>query len=205
MTRLAGLGILPFIALILLAAGCTTTRAPELYLSHFELKSPSINDFETCSSAGCRKRSKLAFTPEEWGTIQSLFEPAPVDAATEREQIRTAIALMETYIGEKNGTKYDQAKNQRNNSLGPQLDCIAEAANTTVGLMLLEKEQLLNFHRTSYPHHRGFSRLRLPHNTASVVELQSGTTYAIDSWFHANGTKPECVLVSDWKAGYNPE
>ena len=192
---------------IVFAAGCsTTTRDPRLYLGHFDLlKEPTIRDFETCSSAGCRKRTRLSYSKPEWQSIRAIFEPAPENAAEERKRLLVAVAAMETLIGEKNGTSGDNAANQRNGSKEPQLDCIAEAANTTVALLLLKQDGLIRYHRVSYPQHRGFARLQYPHNTAAVIENKNGAHYVIDSWFFANGEQPICVSVAKWKAGYRPE
>lgn len=199
------------LALLVLSAafytGCsTTTRAPELYLDHFDLlQSPTTSDFETCASAGCRKRTRLSYSESEWQSIRAVFKPAPLNAAEERERLLVAIAAMETLIGEKNGTSGDNPANQRNGSQEAQLDCIAEAANTTVALLLLKQDGLLRYHRVSYPQHRGFAHLQFPHNTAAVIENDGGAHYAIDSWFFANGEQPICVTVAEWKAGYRPE
>ena len=45
----------------------------------------------------------------------------------------------------------------------------------------------------------------LPHRTAVLVELDSGTEYAIDSWFYDNGRRPEVVLLARWLDGWKPE
>jgi len=195
----------PICALIVLfGSACSTTRNPRLYLSHFNLQEPSVGDFEVCASAGCRKLSRLSYSHEEWQSIVNIFNPAPTTPAGERDRLMIAIGAMETYIGAKNGTSADNMKNDRRVVTGPQLDCIAEAANTTVALMLLEKEGLIRHHRIGYPQHRGFLRGRLPHNTASIHDKETGEHYAVDSWFYANGVPPICVPVSDWKAGYDP-
>lgn len=200
--RLLSLG-LTLCALLLGGGGCAT-RAPQLYLCHFDLKQPEISAFDTCASAGCRKRSRLAYSESEWQSLRAIFQPTPASAADERNRLLVAIGAMEAIIGEKNGTSGDNQMNQRRGSKSPQLDCIAEAANTTVALLLLEKEGLIHHHRVSYPQHRGFVHLRFPHNTAAVFELESGQHFAIDSWFFANGEQPICVPVDKWKAGYNP-
>ena len=111
---------------------------------------------------------------------------------------------MEQIIGVKNGTSGDAPKNDCHLGTGHQLDCIAEAANTTVALILLEKEGLLRHHRLGYPQHRGFFQGRFPHNTASIYELVSGAHYTVDSWFFKNGEPPICVPVKTWRAGYDP-
>ncbi len=188
----------------LLSAGCSSTRDPGLYLSHFQLKDPIVSDFEVCESSGCRKISRLAYSEEEWQSIVNIFEPAPTTSAEERARLIIAIGAMETIIGSKNGTSADNMKNDRRVVTGPQLDCIAEAANTTVALILLDQEGLIKHHRIGYPQHRGFFQGRLPHNTASIFDNQTGAHYALDSWFYAGGEPPICVPVSVWKAGYDP-
>ena len=189
----------------LLIAGCGTARRPSTYLAHFDLKQPQVKDFEVCASAGCREISQLDYSTPEWQSIRSIFEPAPITAADERERIKIAIAAMEQIVGTKNGTAGDAPRNRRSLGTGAQLDCIAEAANTTVGLMLLEEEGLLKFHQVGYPQHRGFLRFHLPHNAASIYEQSTGAHYAIDSWFYKNAEPPICVPVNEWKAGYDPE
>lgn len=192
------------ILLALLASGCGTTRNPRLYLSHFDLQEPTVSDFEVCASSGCRKLSRLAYSDEEWQSIVAIFTPAPATPSEERDRLILAIGAMETIIGAKNGTIADNMKNDRRVVTGPQLDCIAEAANTTVALILLDNEGLIRHHRVGYPQHRGFFQLRLPHNTASLFDNETGAHYALDSWFYAGGEPPICVPVADWKAGYDP-
>jgi len=198
---------LPILALSIafLLTACESTRRPALYLSHFDLKQAQVNDFEVCASSGCRKISQLGYTTSEWQGIRSVFEPAPTTAAEERERIKIAVAATEQIIGLKNGTSGDAPRNNRSIGTGAQLDCIAEAANTTVALILFDQEDLLKFHRIGYPQHRGFLQLRLPHNTASIYEKSTGAHYTVDSWFFKNGEPPVCVPVSEWKAGYDPE
>ena len=194
---------LVYIFAVLFFSGCAS-RTPQTYLSYYQIQAPHVDDFVACKSSGCRKKSWLAYSAEEWRSIRSIFEPATSNATEERERIRIAIAMMEQIIGPKNGTAHDNPRNQVIGSRGNQLDCIAEATNTTIGLLLLEKEGLLRFHTTGYPQHRGFTRLMLPHNTASIIELSNNTHYVVDSWFHAGGEMPEIVTVDRWKAGYRP-
>lgn len=185
-------------------SGCITTQ-PTTYISNFDLdSSPSVDDFEVCSSSGCRNKSRLSYTPDEWQSIAAIFEPAPADSAEERERINIAIGAMETIIGTKNNTGGDAPKNKRHLGSGRQIDCIAEAANTTVALLLLQKEGLLNFHTVAYPQHRGFTRMMYPHNSASVVDKTTTEQYVIDSWFFAGGKPAISVQVDEWKSGYSP-
>jgi hypothetical protein len=117
------------IALFLI--GCGSSRHPQLYLSYFDMKQPQVGDFEVCASSGCHKLSQLAYTANEWETICAVFESASTSPADERERIKIAVAKIEQIIGTKNGTSADAARNHHHGN-DKQLDCIAEAANTTV-------------------------------------------------------------------------
>lgn len=90
--------------------GCESTRRPALYLSHFDLKQPSVRDFEIFQSAGCRKVSALGYTESEWSGIRGIFEPAPITPEAELERIKIAVAAMEQINGAKNGTSGDAPK-----------------------------------------------------------------------------------------------
>lgn len=185
--------------------GCASIRQPNTYISNLGLNSrPVLSDFDVCDSAGCQSITGLSYTSLEWRSIAAIFEPEPENAAAERECINIAIGAMERIIGAKNDTLGDAKKNKRHLGTGKQIDCIAEAANTTVALLLLKQNGLLHFHNVGYPRHRGFTRLRFPHNTASVIEIQSGENYVIDSWFFAGGEPAISVHVDEWKAGYDP-
>ncbi len=200
--RLISVIFVTFIVLFLM--GCGSSRHPQLYLSYFDIKQPQVGNFEVCASSGCRKLSRLAYTANEWEIICAVFESASTSPADERERIKIAVAKVEQMIGTKNGTSLDAARNHQHGD-DNQLDCIAEAANTTVALLLFEKENLLRYHSVGHPQHRGLLHGRLPHNTASIYENATGDHYTVDSWFFKNGEPPVCVPVNEWKAGYDPE
>jgi hypothetical protein len=192
-------------SLILLFAGCQSARQPTTYISNLGLNNrPTVENFDFCDSAGCRSISGLGFSPREWELVENLFIPHPETPAEERERINLAVGLIETLVGEKNDTLGDAPKNMRHLGTGKQIDCIAEAANTTVALLLLKQEGLLRHHRIGFPQHRGFVQLRLPHNAASVYELESGDHYVIDSWFFAGGEPAVSLPVAEWRSGYDP-
>ena len=193
---------LPILSLFL--SGCVT-HSLDNYLGHYQIENPKVEGFTVCRSYGCKKTSRISYTAEEWQSVRSIFSPASASASQERERIRVAIGKMEQIIGPKNDTALDNPRNKMRGVRGNQLDCIAEATNTTVALLLLEKEGLFRFHKTAHPQHHGFLQLQGPHNTASIIELGNGAHYAVDSWFHAGGEMPEIVKIETWKAGYDPD
>ena len=81
-----------------------------------------------------------------------------------------------------------------------QLDCIDESRNTTTLLKLIEERGWLSHHKVGKPKIRGFLLdLRYPHNTATVIEKQSGEAWAIDSWTTANAEFPDIMPLKVWK------
>ena len=174
------------------------------YLHMQQLQQPLVERFQVCAEQGCDSLSTLNFGEQEWGQIKALFQPAPTAAEQERKQIARAVALMETLVGSKNGTLNDRSRNSGLFSGYPQLDCVAESANTTVTLMLLQQQGVLQYHQVIYPYHRGFFSFQAAHYSAAIEEINTQRRYAVDSWFFANGELPVIVPAQDWKEGYDP-
>jgi hypothetical protein len=164
---------------------------------------PSPDNYSICYNNGCADFAFISLTNEQWLSVEELFLPLASNAEQEREQIKIAIALLEFYGGEQSITYRDQAKNSL--AIGPQgqLDCIDEATNSTVYLRLLANAGLLQFHQQSSRTSRG--GLISPHNTATILDVQSKQRYAVDSWFEANGKPPYIVTLKAWKKGWKPE
>ena len=63
---------------------------------------------------------------------------------------------------------------------------------------------LLQWHEVGYPRHRGLLNLKFPHNTAVLIDRRTKQSFAVDSWFYANGEAPEIVPIENWMQGYDP-
>ena len=138
--------------------------------------------------------------------LRQIFLPPIENAAEERARIAKAIAFFEQRVGAITGTEADIAGTY--SKLGDdQLDCVDESVNTTIYLSLLEQKNMLLYHKVGAPTARiPVVSLRLgPHQTAVIIEKDSGEAYAVDSWFHDNGTPPEIVPMNDWFFGWHPE
>ncbi len=80
-----------------------------------------------------------------------------------------------------------------------QMDCIDEATNTTSLLWILDKHGLLKHHHVGRPVARGFFLDgRYPHATATLIETESNTAYAIDPWPYGNAEDVDIMLLSVW-------
>jgi len=167
------------------------------------VEKPQRDHYSICHGHSCAEFSYVSLSTQQWQTIESLFTPLASSAEQERQQIKSAIALLEVMTGQQAGTHNDLAKNDLSLGTRGQLDCIDEATNTSVYLRLLFNAGLLKRHSQASRTSRG--GLISPHNTASIIEISSMTHYAVDSWFHKNGEQPEILPLSQWHSGWKPE
>lgn len=164
---------------------------------------PKPNHYSICHGHTCSKYAFISLTTSQWAEVAALFHPPLENAQQERRQIKLAIALLETTTGEQAGTDKDRAENDTSKGLNGQLDCIDEATNTTVYLRMLSEANLMVFHQQASRTSRG--GLLTPHNTATIIEIESNTRYAVDAWFGKNGEPPAIIPLALWKSGWKPE
>ncbi|MBL1319469.1 MAG: hypothetical protein COA63_000215 [Methylophaga sp.] len=173
------------------------------YVSTPFIGEPSPENYSICHNNGCAEFSFISLTSQQWPSVEALFLPIASNAQQEREQIKSAIALLEFYSGAQSTTYKDQAENSLAVGREGQLDCIDEATNSTVYLRMIANAGLLKFHQQSSRTSRG--GFIIPHNTATIIEIESKQRYAVDSWFEANGEPPHIVTLKAWKKGWKPE
>lgn len=164
---------------------------------------PQPNNYSICLHNTCSDIAFVSLSDKQWQTIESLFFPESNSAEQERQHIKQAIALLETYTGQQTGTDKDRAENNLSTGINGQMDCIDEATNSTVYLRLLQDANLMTWHELASRTSRGF--ITSPHNTATIVEIETQERFAVDSWFEANGEWPHIVPLAEWKSGWKPE
>lgn len=160
--------------------------------------------FYVCHGYGCQQQSLIGMAKKEWQAIDTLFRTPAGNAIEERQRIASAIALFERAAGRKTGTSGDIPKTPFSIYDNSQLDCVDESINTSTYLKMLERFGLLRWHRTALPVRRGTPLFFNIHFTGTVVEMESGVRYAVDSWFFANGEKPSILPAKTWQAGWHP-
>lgn len=166
---------------------------------------PKYDHFSVCHGNTCKYIDSVSMSAKEWNEIRDIFNPPAASAAEEREKIRVAIARFETIIGNKTGTSGDRGENFPGMGLDGQMDCVDEATNTSVYLSLLQDQHLLKWHHVQPRTNRGIETLQAPHFTAVISEDETGSEYAVDSWFLDNGQPPFVVPLSEWKQGWKPQ
>jgi len=198
-----------FLITLIMLGGCASSPDSnhQSYLKKKGLATTqTVSKFEHCYDYGCEHVTQVSLGAAEWNKIARNFSPRPLSAEAERERIKSAIAAFEQTVGAKTGTDADKWGTFRNMGAFQQ-DCVDESTNTTVYLMLLADNDLLRFHTVQAPTMR-FPLIhagRWPHQTAVIREKDSGTLYAVDSWFHDNGAPAEIILLKQWKEGWKPD
>ena len=180
---------------------CTRYPAPERLLAKRGISHPDDAHFTICHGFGCTFHSEVTFSDMDWAQVMAAFDPPAREPAGERRQIGQAVAVFEQLVGRKTGTDTDKGGLTHIVGGNPtQLDCIDETTNTTTYLTLLQDRGVLRWHRAGQAASRGFFLDgRWHHETAVLLELASGTEFAIDSWFEDNGKPPLIVPLEQWQ------
>ena len=178
---------------------------PARYLVAFGLDPDSRPAyFNVCRNIGCGNTARVHLDESEWRQVRDLFAPPPADAREERARASRAVGLLEEMVGPKAGTQFDAARNDYGPPDTGQLDCVAEAGNATVYLLMLERDGMLPRHRVRDPARRGFLFF-FPHRTAVLVERGSGRAWAVDSWYGPNGSPASVWPLETWLDRKNNE
>jgi len=176
---------------------CTSTSG--YLLTFYADDQASPKSFDVCHGYSCRYKVEATLPKTVWLDVQNLFQNKTLNAESERQQIALAIALLEQQAGEITGITEDLPKSPHFKDPYGQQDCIDETVNTSTYLHLLQTDNLLRWHTVSTPARRGyFVDRRWPHNTATIDDIATGQSYAVDSWPSANGELPEIKIIETW-------
>ena len=168
------------------------------------ISTPTPSRYSVCFDHSCTSVVIDSLSDAEWHQVAAPLRNPASSAAQERAAIARSMALFETIIGRHTGTTLDRGRNIAGFGQPGQLDCIDESTNTTTYLRLLERDGLLRFHRVAERATRFGLFVGMPHSTAVIEEFDSGSRYAVDSWFRDNGQLPHIVRLEDWRSGLDP-
>ncbi len=186
-----------FVTRCLLLFLCCTPVLAEPYFVH-------------CYDYGCKTTHEVRYSETQWQEIRRIFTAGELSMDDEKQAIRRAVGLMETFSGEIAGTHVDVAGNYPGyDDFVKQMDCIDESTNTFQYLSALDELGLLRWHRVDLKERRIV--WFITHWTATIAEIDSGQRFAVDSWYRDNGEPPYLQPIADWRrkrdwpASYNPE
>lgn len=163
-------------------------------------KEPAL---KVCVNFGCKRQQEVVLSQKDWQQLGQLFAKKPANAFDERERIAKAIGWLETWVGQQTGTASDKARNNGAGEAG-QLDCISESTNSDRYLRLMEERAWLRFHRVK-PRVRRAPFFFDSHWTAVIETLDTKESFAVDSWFFANGHPASIQPLKDWYSKKDPD
>lgn len=190
-----------FLLCVLFLYACTTVEKKALPV-YFTSTIPH------CQGYGCRIEHDVTLSKQEKKDVlhayADRFAQTPED---ERTAIAAYIGEMERLIAPKTGTQSDVGGTFTGFAKEGQMDCTDESRNTTTYLHMLKQAGLLRFHDIGKIAGRGFFGFSggWPHQSAVIIEKESGTAYAVDSWFDDNGQPAHIIELETWKTGWSPE
>jgi hypothetical protein len=172
-----------------------------------QLDNPEPSLFSVCYGNTCHTVEHVTLSPQQWEGVREFFLPPAETPQQERTQSANAIAYLEVEVGKQINSLGDRGGNLKGfGSSSNQLDCVDESTNSTSYMRMMEKDGLFRFHRVYKKSQRGLLIIGgWPHSTAVIQETGSGKKWAVDSWVHDNGTKPDIVTLKEWKAGWRPQ
>ena len=181
-------------ALMLLTSGFASASASDPIAA--AASAATYRGFKACTNFDCNRAANTSLSDREWRQVRNLFNGVK-NAKEERVQIKQAIAKLEVLVGAKTGTSVDLAGNKRNANYRGQLDCTAEATNTTTYLYMIENGGLLKWHKV-YDRVVRDRFWMVPHWTGVIEDKTTGVKYSVDSWFKKNGVAPVVVTLERW-------
>ena len=193
------------LAVVFLISACASNGDPSHVYRNNQLEAPQLDRFPHCRSYGCVKTDYLGLNTSQTDALKLIFADNK-NSIQERENIRHAVAYLEQTVGAMTGTNADIGGTYVR--LGHmQQDCVDESLNTTTYLILLDQLDLMIYHTPNALTSRMpiISGRLGPHRTAVIKNMETGIKYAVDSWFHDNGEKPEIVALDTWRWGWHPE
>jgi hypothetical protein len=198
------------LALAPLLAACALRDIPNNITAPTE--QPNVAEqFVWCSGFGCKRWHYMKLDAGQQATIAAYFATPAATPAEERRQVTLAVAEMERITGAMIGTHVDVGGTMFTN-MGDdgkmQLDCFAEASNSTISLQIFAAKGWLRHHTIGAIVLRGFPYNdrggMFTHATAVLVQNSDGRGYAIDSWYTDNGGEVYAVDIDEWLDGWHP-
>jgi len=187
--------------LLLMVSGCASTDdiSGNNLLSSFGMPHPVPGNFFACYGYGCKYRTRIALTEEEWRDVRAEFDPPPADASAERRQVAEAVAQLELLVALRTGTSVHQRQSRLSYGDPTQLDCIDNSVNTWTYFTMLAHDGLLRYHTVGGLAHKG-SLLTLDFtNTAVLTETGDGEQFAVDPWLVDAGVPPPVYPIAVWR------
>lgn len=180
--------------MVLLPAGCATGQVGD-----YAYQTPVPTKLRACYSYGCRRSAYFPVTPTVADRFSTIMAGGKASPEAERAAVSKAVQYYEDLSVQAIGARDLPKSPVVASGEKGQMDCIDESTNTRGLLLYLESRGLLKFHKVEPNTSRGILiDMRYPHWTA-VLRDNSGTEWAVDSWYEAAGGPPDIVTLAYWR------
>jgi hypothetical protein len=196
---------------LLLIMGCVTwlglygiatahdAKFDSLY-ARLSVNPPTETGMTVCYGFGCRRRLELEFSPRDHAALSGMLAAGRASPAAERAAVAKAVGWFDRHVGPLAGTSRRVARADfRTHDDVHNFDCVDTSTNTTSFLLLLSDWHLLHHHDVDMPRFRGnFLFGQTPHNTAVLVEHNTGKAWSIDMWTTKYGAVADVMPLERW-------
>ena len=159
---------------------------------------------DICFNYSCYQRATAVFSDADLQALREQLQAAP-DPAAERALLAQVIGRMYAIAAGQTPIWRDRGRNSmEERGLDGAMDCIDHSINTEAFLRLLAGAGALRFHVPAERRHRFAFLVFGEHWAATLIEAQSQSRFAVDSWFHDPGLPVTVVGFERWRAGYDP-
>ena len=191
-------------ALAVLLCGLTQSYAYDLSIASayagLSLTLPTTKLVVVCHGFGCDYRTDIGLSVDDRAQLAQLLAPGRASADAERRAVAVAAVWFDRRVGPAAGTTRRIARAGVLTQQGRgQMDCIDTSRNMTSLFLIIDQLHLFHYHKVEGPEARGFLLDgRGPHATAVLRDIHTGRKWAIDSWTHRYGERPDVLPLDQW-------
>lgn len=164
-------------------------------------------EVDICHNYGCLAQARIVYSAAQLEAVAALLRGTE-SAARERDRLALALGLLYAWAAGQSEIGNDRGGDYADDGVPGRMDCIDHAESTTRLLRLMEARGLLGFHRVLAPERRT-RYFVAQHFSAVIEELRPGAgeprRWAVDTWFHDNGTPAVVLPLEDWLNGAGPD
>lgn len=195
----------------LLTVGCTVWLALcgiaaahdakfDFLYDRLSVSAPTETGMTVCYGFGCRRRLVIDFTEQDRAALAAILAGGKASPQAERAAVAKAVGWFDRHVGPLTGTSRRVPRADfRVFDAEHNFDCVDTSTNTTSLLLLLSDWQLLRHHSVEQPRFRGNMLFgQTPHNTAVLLDRQSGREWSIDMWTTKYGAPAEVMPIEQW-------
>lgn len=156
---------------------------------------------QVCFNYGCSERAEVRFGEFEFELAGDRLAAA-VDAASEREALRDALALLYRLAGRQTPIAADRAGNLRDAGAHGRMDCIDHSTTTDGLLRIIAAREWLRHHDIDDIAVRR-TGIFSEHRSAVIVE-RGGSAWVVDTWFVDHAEPAVVMPLDEWMNGGGP-